>query len=166
MTSHNFNYREANCTGCGHPMIHRVHHSEDAHDSRFFCDVCLIKILRDDMLAAWLLAKDHEGCERCGSSFAVWWLGAFDVPVCLHAEIELKERLFELCDPANAKTRFVDFVALLWLEYMVDGDIPADFPIAEAVFKLAEQQLWPPEWLRDHKRISNWVTPDEAQVAV
>jgi len=147
-------------------MIHRVYHSEHVNDSRFFCDACLIKILRDDKLVGMLEGREHDACEICGSDFATWWLGAFQVPVCIHAEIELKDRLFDLCDPANAKTRFVNYVATLWLEFMEDGDIPADFPIAEAIFKLTEQQLWPPEWLRDHKRISNWVTPDTQQAAV
>ena len=170
MTNYMFNYNGNinpdypcvhDCTGCGRPMIYRKKHANRTLVFRVMCDACLSTIAHDEVLRDGLPAKARDCSRCCSDNYAMWWLGEFEASVCIHSDIELMERLLKLCDPANERTRFTNYVASLWLEDLDHfGEIVAECPIAEAVSKLAEQQLWPPEYLRNHERISNWHMPD------
>ena len=106
-----------------------------------------------------VLTSDY--CSRCrlSDAYACWeFSSGFTIGLCMGCDIELTRRLLQSLGSEDWESRFVDYIAEMWVNDMeLVPPIPTNDPLAKTIFCLEAEGKWPPAKLLDHKDIVNWV---------
>lgn len=168
------------CFTCGHSGIGSLsfRRRHFCYASRQLCQDCQLKLgkLETSFLSGApgaciplpVKVEDHM-CARCGEDpvYGCWQVRpGTGLQLCTGCDIELMRQLLQSLGCKDWESDFIAYIGNFWEDEMVTfGAIPSWDPLAKEILRLEAEGKWPPERLRDHKRIADWLEVEASQAA-